>query len=314
MILIGTARTPVPLEAKPTLAPLHMALPGHDTPQSRARLLTDADVPATLPGGSFGYSRITAALVAGAMVLGGSVLIAVGRTNDNPFAYYFAALLFVLLWIYHAMVVARFRTTNWLVRVADHGLYIKFRSYLNHHLPPNDPTVVYIPFRDIRMTRIVREVQEVPDADGRGATSRRRTVVELELGEDLPEIARALAVERQVEAPRVAHWYGNSAARYRHYPVQMPTARIIAIEWGVAPKASVFASIMALHTPVESARIVRDFTAIGAMVHHEQESRLLELAENGRAMDAIRLARSLYGFDMTEAKRFIDGLSGRAKA
>jgi hypothetical protein len=173
---------------------------------------------------------------------------------------------------------------------------------------------MYIPFRDIRMTRIVREVQEVPDTDGRGTTSRRRTVVEMELGQDLPEIASALAAERRVQAPRVPHWYGTTSALYRHHPVQMPTSRVIALEWGVASKASAFLSIMAVHTPVESAEIVRDFTALGAMVQHEQESRLLELTRNGHVMDAIRLARSLYGFDVTEAKRFIEGLSGRVEA
>jgi ribosomal protein L7/L12 len=94
----------------------------------------------------------------------------------------------------------------------------------------------------------------------------------------------------------------------------MPTSRVIALEWGVVPRAPAFLAIMAVHTPVESAEIVRDYTGLGAMVQHEQESRLLELAENGRVMDAIRLARSLYGYDLTEAKQFVDGLAGRAKA
>src|SRR5688500_12066717 len=102
----GTRPTLVPLEAKPTLAPLHMALPGHGSSHSPARRLAEADVPAPFPGASFGHSRATAAIVAGLMLSGGASLIVVGRMNDNPFAYYIAALLFVLLWIYHAMVVA----------------------------------------------------------------------------------------------------------------------------------------------------------------------------------------------------------------
>jgi len=292
-----------------------MALPEH-YPRSRSlvRCITDADVPATLPGGTFRYSRAMAALVATGMLAGGAALIVVGRLQENPFAYYFAALLFGFLWIYRSMVIARFRPTNWLVRVADDGLYIKYRSYLNHHLPPNDATVIHIPFRDMRSTRIVRETQELPDTDGRGTMTHRRTVVEIELKDEAPEIRQALSSECQARPPRVARWYGSSAAKYRHHPVQMPTPRIIALEWGVFPRAARFLGIMAMHTPVEGAEIVRDYTALGAMVQHEQESRLLELTERGRIMDAIRLARSLYGYDVTQARQFIDGLSGRAKA
>lgn len=292
-----------------------MALPEH-YPRSRSlvRCITHADVPATLPGGTFRYSRAMAAFVAAAMLAGGSGLIAIGRLQENPFAYCFAALLFVFLWIYKSMVTARFRPTNWLVRLADDGLYIKYRSYLNHHLPASDPTVLYVPFRDMRLTRIVRETQAVPDSDGAGTVTNRRTVVEIELKDDVPEIGQALASDRQVEAPRIARWYGTSAAKYRHHPVQMPTSRIIAIEWGVFPRAGRFLEMMAVHTPVEGAEIIRDYTALGAMVQHEQESRLLELTESGRIMDAIRLARSLYGYDLTQARRFVDGLSGRAKA
>jgi len=71
---------------------------------------------------------------------------------------------------------------------------------------------------------------------------------------------------------------------------------------------------MAVHAPVEATVAVRDYTALGALKRHEQESKLLELVESGRIMDAIRLARSLYGYDVTEAKQFVDGLSSRAKA
>ena len=292
-----------------------MTLPQHHPPRNAAiQLLTESEVPAALDGGTFRYSRLTAAVVAGTVLVGGVALVAVGRMQANPFAYYIAALLFVFLWIYQAMVLARFRATNWLVRVGQHGLYIKFRSYLNHHFPTGDPTVAYIPFRDLRMTKMVREVQEVPDTDGRGTTTRRRMVIEMELEEDAPDLAQALAAERNAPAPKIGRWYGSSAGKYRHYPVLMPSARVIALEWGVVPRAPVFLSIMAMHTPVEATEIVRDYTALGALAKHEQESRLLELAEKGHMMDAIRLARSLYGYDLSEAKQFVTELAGRAKA
>src|SRR5688572_165037 len=94
-------------------------------------LLRESETPPAAETGTFRYSRATAGFVAGLMLALGGVLLAVGRVYDNPFAYYIAALLFAFLWIYQTLVIARFRDTNWLVRITDDGLYIKFRSYLN---------------------------------------------------------------------------------------------------------------------------------------------------------------------------------------
>jgi len=200
------------------------------------------------------------------------------------------------------------------VRMADDGLYIKFRSYLNHHFPANDRTVFHIPFRAMRTTRHVRETQEVPDPDGRGTVTRRRTIVEIELKEIALHIEQALADERRADPPKQERWYGSTSGKYRHHPVRMATPQTVAIEWGVRPGVANFLSAMAVHTPVESAEVTRDYTVLGSLQREEQESRLLELAENGQLLDAVRLARLIYGYDLSEAKRFVEGLSGRAKA
>ena len=44
------------------------------------------------------------------------------------------------------------------------------------------------------------------------------------------------------------------------------------------------------------------------LTRDEQEARLLELSETGQGMAAITLARRLYGYDLTQAKAFVDGL------
>ena len=277
-------------------------------------LLREADVPATPDTGTFRYSRMSAGIVAALMLVGSGTLLAIGHLQDNPFAYYIAALLVVFLWIYQALVIARFRATNWLVRIADQGVYIKFRSYLNHHFPVGDRTVLYVPFGAMRTTRHVRELQEVPAPEGRGTVTRRRTIVEIELKEIALQIEQALAEDRRAEAPKTQRWYGSTAGKYRHHPVRMATPQTLAIEWGVRPGVARFLSAMAVHTPVETAVVVRDYTVPGSLQRSEQESRLLELAENGQLLDAVRLARIIYGYDLSEAKRFVEGLAGRAKA
>ena len=61
----------------------------------------------------------------------------------------------VCLLIYQKVVTARFRPTNWLVRMTDGGLFIKFRSYSNLGFPDQDLTVAFIPYSDIRSARYV---------------------------------------------------------------------------------------------------------------------------------------------------------------
>ena len=277
-------------------------------------LVREAEVPATPDSATFAYSRAAAAVVAGSILLGAAGLLAIGRIYDNPFALYIAVLLLAFLWIYQTLVIARFRATNWLVRLTERGVYVKFRSYLNHHFPTDDRTVIYIPYRAMRTVRRVRETQEVPDTDGRGTVTRRRTIVEIELREIALQIEQALAAERRAEAPKVSHWYGSSTGKYRHHPVRMATPQTLAIEWGVRPGVARFLSAVALHTQVESAEVTRDYTVLGNLERAEQESRLLELAENGQLLDAVRLARLIYGYDLPEARRFVEGLSNRAKA
>ena len=292
-----------------------MTHPGQALPARNSILLVrEAEVPATAKSAAYAYSRATVALVAGAMLIAGGALLALGRIYDNPFAFYIAVLLFVFLWIYQALVIARFRATNWLVRLADEGIYVKFRSYLNHHFPVDDRTVVFIPYREMRTVRHVRETQELPDPDGRGTITRRRTIVEIELKEIALQIEQALATERRTEAPKVGHWYGSSSGKYRHYPVRMATPKTLAIEWGVRPAVGSFLGALAVHVPVESAEVHRDYTVTGDLQRAEQESRLVELAEKGQILDAVQLARIIYGYDLSEAKRFVEGLASRAKA
>lgn len=292
-----------------------MALTEQDSStQNVIRLLREAEVPESSAAALFRYSPGGAALVVVLLISASVALIGVGRVQGNPLAYYIGGSLLLALWIYQSMVLARFRPTNWLVRVTDRGLYIKFRSYLNHHLPDSDRTVVYIPFREMRVTRVVRESQNLPNTDRTGSLMRRHTIVQIELRDDFPELESALAAERSAEAPKVRRWYGSSASKYKHYPVRMAAPRTLALEWKVIPRVSTFLRMMAVHTPVESAKVMRDFTALGALRQGEQESLVLELIESGQVVDAIHVVRQTYGFGLTEAKHFVEGLAGRAKA
>lgn len=276
------------------------------------KLLRESEVPGA--GRAHRYSQGWAVAAAVLVLAGAAALVVVGRPTLGPVAYVLAAVMLLVLWMYSGMIRARFRSTNWLVRTAADGLYVKFRSYLNHHFAGDEPTVAFIPYREIRRARLVRETHHLPDSDRRGTTTRRHQLVELELREDAPELDAALAAERRAKGPSESRWYGSTSSRYRHYPVRMPSPRLVEIEWGVVPGAGELLRVLAPHTGVDTLVVVRDDARLKALSRPEQERRLLELAERGETLAAVAIARTLYGYDIAEAKRFVDGLVGRARS
>ena len=62
--------------------------------------------------------------------------------------------------------------------------------------------------------------------------------------------------------------------------------------------------------PAESIRrAINDALHVTTTQAQQMETDILELARAGRTIDAIKLARTRYGYDLTQAKQFVDGLS-----
>jgi ribosomal protein L7/L12 len=87
---------------------------------------------------------------------------------------------------------------------------------------------------------------------------------------------------------------------------------LLQVEWGVVPGPSAFLAEVGRHTRVlPAAQQVREFTHAGAANREEQDGRVLELAEAGQMVAAIRLARELRGYDLAQAKAFVEALCAR---
>jgi ribosomal protein L7/L12 len=81
----------------------------------------------------------------------------------------------------------------------------------------------------------------------------------------------------------------------------------------VVPGAKTLLAALSTTTAVlEAGAVTRDFTHLATLSREQQEGRILELAESGQTMAAIHAARALYGYDLTQAKEFVDGLRGRS--
>jgi hypothetical protein len=233
------------------------------------RLLRLADVPTNARDRVFRYSPRRAVLATGAVLGASGGLVALGWHEGSWVAFCAAGVLLVGLLVLRRLVAARFRPSNWLVRMGDEGVFVQFRSYLNYHFSENDLTVVLIPFREIRSARLVREHRAMIERENASArvdrvTQVSRRLVELELAVDAAPLARALAEESARRAP--------TGATYRHNPVRMGSPTTLQLEWNVAPRADVLLKGVESHTRIARPHeISRDDARLGGLSREAQE-------------------------------------------
>lgn len=278
------------------------------------QLLRLAEVPTGQRDRVFRYSPARALFAAFAVICASGGLVWIGWQRQSGLAYYVAGVLLLALLLMRRLISARLRLSNWLVRMSDEGVFVQFRSYLNYHLPEEAFTVVFIPYREIRSARLVRQRREIPYRDEtqlRSVSVQSRSLVEFELAGDCAPLAQALADERVTPAPRAARWYGSTSSRYRHYPARMASPTCLQVDWGVVPGAGVLLDALRQYTDIVTpVQVSQDYVNLEGLSRAEQERRLLELAETGQILAAIEIARRLYSYDLTEAQAFVDGLRG----
>ncbi|MBM4263091.1 MAG: hypothetical protein FJ145_16875 [Deltaproteobacteria bacterium] len=276
------------------------------------QLLRLSEVPLRDQDRSFGYSRARALGGASLVLCAAALAIYLGNVTLSWLGYFIAGVIVIGLLLYHKAIIARFQSTNWLVRMTGDGLFIKFRSYLNAHFAADDHVVVFIPYSEIATAKLIHEVQRVADRDEDNRpteTTRKRRVVELELNGDSRQLAIAIASEQDTVLAKTRIGAERPSTRYHHFPVRLPTMKRLMIEWGVVPAADVFLDALTRHTlvrPAESA--TKDLTVNDTLTREDQENRLLELVESGQKLVAIAEARRLYAYNLTEAQSFIEEL------
>ena len=282
------------------------------------QLMRLADVPSDHSRPVFYYSRFRAVIGAAIMITVAVGVLVWGWSNDVWLAYCVAAILVAFLLIFQKLVTARFQPSNWLLRMTDHGLFIKFRSYLNSHFDDRDLAVVFLSYAEICSARLVKERQKLPDQESpnaAGTTTKTRRAVELELATDSGELARALARERERVFGKSVVGVGRISTRYQHLPVWMASPKLLRIEWGVVPSVETLLDALTRHTLVKDiAAVSKDFVDLDNLDREQQETRLLELVESGDMIAAVTLVRRLYSYDLTTAKRFVEGLVRRQPA
>lgn len=265
--------------------------------------LQDAHAPEGAP--TFRYPIATAALqvaVFGCLTgwlfwvgLRGGIALPGGGRVPAGIAYWSAVWLGIFLLISLNDLTKRLKPENWLVKVLPHGLFIKYRSYLNRHLPSGDPQVLYLAFSEIGWARAHDERLTLPGAGRDPDESRRVRSVELQLrGCDLEELELRLAAERAKRQAR--------GARHLHFPVQLLPEGVLRILWEATPGAPAFVEGLRGRLPLAPERqSAIDLT--GSLAVPVSDDVIAELARSGNVLEAMRILRARDGLDATAAHR-----------
>ncbi|MBZ0252040.1 MAG: hypothetical protein K8I02_01755, partial [Candidatus Methylomirabilis sp.] len=130
--------------------------------------LLPATLEPTLPiGRRFRNSRLGACLLAlvfaGAAAFWGGLAYLAGSLPIGGFAAFCGLIALI------PVTAARrsFRADNWLLGLAEGAVYVKLRSHLNVHLPPEDRVILRLSDGEIAAVRPVRDRREEETGDGK---------------------------------------------------------------------------------------------------------------------------------------------------
>lgn len=262
------------------------------------------------------YPPLPAALVAGGLTLAAAVGLAVPVATDAPWwGYLVAGLWSAVMGLIARVMWSTFRAalqpTNWVLRVDDRGLFLKFRSYLNYAFDSDEPDVLFVPRAAVAWLRANRQNVSRTDSDGAVSKVRQHYLdIALADGTDLEPIKAQLRTERSL-------WkrdrFGRS--RHGHYPVSVARGGRLRVAWraegtNVRPPLAKALRLLSrwypLHDAVDGAG-----GPTAELDRDAQEGRILELAEAGQKIQAIKLTREVYGLSLSDAKAFVEELHGR---
>lgn len=275
------------------------------------RLLRLQDVEISPNDRVFRHARLRALIIWLAGLAGSVAMFVNAFTGTWKAGYFFGPLLLLFVLLTMGYVTARFHPSNWLVRMNDLGVFIQYRSYLNYHLPPDDPSVVFLSFGEIASAHLLKERVESPDPTKSGATQTQYLrYIEVEIAGNTTPLVSALSSERGESARMKKRWYGaSSSTLYEDYPVTMTAPPFLRIRWDVVPRAKAFLEALRPYTVIsETVSLTHDFAHLQSLSRDAQQEQLRELAARGQTVTAIYAARKLYGCSLEEAKEMVEGL------
>ena len=213
-------------------------------------------------------------------------------------------------------LLARFRSTNWILWLQPDGLWINLRSYQNHHLD-DAPVVAFLEYREIASAGLQIQSFSTPATSGRGTRTWKVQSLHLRLKHAETQPMRdALAAERKAP-PATRNCLGvKVSSRATHFAVTLPADDLIRIAWrggtgnSLAPRLKHVLQQLALHVEVTEASRQQhgDWRQLSDA---EVGDQILALVQTGATFEAVRLLKQRKGYTIAEARRFVDELAAR---
>lgn len=267
------------------------------------RLCYPHDVPRYGVEFTYRHSRLTPLLVVAA-----AVAFAVGWTlfvvvHGGSFVLYLPA---VVAAVAAAITLtgarAAFMPSNWLLKSAQDGVYLKFRSYLNQHFGDREPTVVHLAPADIDGVRVSRERLTLPNRDG-GDLRATLTHLDILLAQPATDLLHE-PLDRERVRIHGSGWRGR--ARIDH-PVRLVTPRTLRINWKASRPVAHAADLLGRRYGREEDVLVVH-QPWSEQSPEDQEALILDLSERGELLTAMRLAQMRYDLDAGEARTLVNKL------
>ncbi len=207
--------------------------------------------------------------------------------------------------IYFRSFLKTLKPDNWVVSLADNSLLIKFRSYQNTHLPKDDLQIVQIEYSEIVSFFIGNKTRITPSASG-GKRYEFIKYLDLCLSSNTSALKVQLNHERNMKR----------VSRALHFYVFVISENKIRIHWldtqtAISPGLKHIASTLVAKGLYQ----IQDDT-FGAKVPEKiftEDKDILELYDNGYQIEAVSLARRLYGINLTEAKSYVHKITDTNK-
>jgi hypothetical protein len=220
---------------------------------------------------------------------------------------WFGGIAALIAWLSLRHIVNASGPDGWVLREDGTHLLVNLRSHLNTHFDPTTPSVLVLPKSRVRSLQVLRERGVRTHVGDYGVVFEnpiRREFLDIAFAGDAAAVAAALAAE--------ATRRSAGGSRFHHSAVRMLPDGTLRIAWRdetnrlrpsldacrrqLSPRYRFAAAASGEQKPLEEL----DATA--------KESRLLEMLARGERMEAVALAKVLYGMSTTEAVDFIDTL------
>jgi hypothetical protein len=210
---------------------------------------------------------------------------------------------FVLMFsiIFFRRFLKTLKPDNWVVRLDDNYMLIKYRSFQNTHLSKDDVQIIRLQYSEISSFSIGKRTRNTPSASG---GKRYEFIKYLDLHLNIETYNLNIQLNRERNMKRVS--------RALHSYVFVTGNNTIRIHW-LDTRTAIHPNLKHIANSLVTKglyQIQNEGLDKNVPVNISDEDRdILDLHENGLHIEAISLARRLYGLNLAEAKSYVQEIT-----